>query len=118
MYKKLDFDFTEDICIKLHTFLNKLFREGLINKDMMDFFAALLSKLGLLESTSVDIWLQPIMKKLLSFIQDASHFIKMIEETPLPQNVLLASIDVTSLYTIIVHCDGIEVAIEALQCFA
>ena len=39
----------------------------------------------------------------------------MIEETQLPQNILLASIDVTSLYTNIVHNDGIEATIEALH---
>ena len=36
VYKKLDFDLTKDVCIKLHTFQNKLFK-GLINKDMLEF---------------------------------------------------------------------------------
>ena len=66
-------------------------------------------------SQFVDIWLQPIMQKLPSFIQDTSHFIKMIEETQLPHNILLASIDLTSLYTTIVHNDGIVSTIEALH---
>lgn len=48
-------------------------------------------------SQFVDIWLQPLMKKLPSYVRDTTHFIKMIEETRFPQGCLLASIDVSSL---------------------
>ena len=63
----------------------------------------------------ITIWLPPLMKNLLSFIQDPSHFISMIEGRQLPQSCLLASIDVTSLYTNIVHDDEIKATIEALH---
>ena len=55
------------------------------------------------------------MKNLPSFIQDTRHFINMVESRQLPQSCLLASIDVTSLYTNIVHTDGIKATIEALH---
>ena len=142
VYKKLHVDCTQEVCRKLHTFLNKLFKEGLINKDMLDFctppsevrtarmyFLLKVHKnpMGIRPIVSsvnyatenlsqfVDIWLQPLMKGLPSFIQDTNHFIKMIEETHLNQDCLLASIDVTSLYTNIRHEDGIEATVEALH---
>ena len=64
----------------------------------------------------VDAWLQPLMKRLPSYIRDTTHFIKMIEETPFKKDCLIASIDVTSLYTNIVHKDSIEATVEALHC--
>ena len=142
VYKKLDVDLTEEVCHKLQMFLDKLYKQGLINKDMKEFcsppdevrpariyFLLKVHKnpMGIRPIVSsvnyatenlsqlVDIWLQPLMKNLPSFIQDTSHFIKMIEGRQLPQNCLLASIDVTSLYTNIVHEDGIKATIKALH---
>ena len=59
-------------------------------------------------STFVDHWLQPYVKQLPSHIQDSSEFIKLIEKTKLPKECILASIDVSSLYTNIPHQDGLE----------
>lgn len=61
---------------------------------------------------NLDIWLQPLMKRLPSFIQETNNFIQMIESTLLPQNCLLAPIDVMSLYANIVHIDSLEAAVE------
>lgn len=36
VYKKLKADITPEVCIKLETFLKKLFTERLINKEMLD----------------------------------------------------------------------------------
>ena len=43
------------------------------------------------------------------------HLINLIESTPLPQDCILASIDVSSLYTNIPHVEGRKYAVEALQ---
>ena len=59
-------------------------------------------------SAFVDHWLQPYVKQLPSYIQDSTEFINLIEKTKLPENCLLASIDVSSLYTNIPHSDGLE----------
>ena len=48
-------------------------------------------------SQFVDIWLQPLMRDLLSFIKDTTEFIRLIENTPLPDKCILASTDVSSL---------------------
>ena len=142
VYKPLNVDITPEVCMKLNAFLKRLYDEGLINKDMMDFctppngvrtsriyFLLKVHKnpMGIRPIVSgikyateflsqfVDIWLQPLMQSLPSYIRDTTHFIKMIEETPFPKDCLMASIDVSSLYTNIIHEDGIESAINALH---
>ena len=59
-------------------------------------------------SQFVDRWLQPHVKKLPSYLKDTTEFLRLIETTKLPTNCLLASIDVSSLYTNIPHNDGIQ----------
>ena len=54
------------------------------------------------------------MKKLPSYIRDTTEFINLIEDTPLPGNRILASIDVSSLYTNIPHSEGKMAAMKAL----
>ena len=61
-------------------------------------------------SQFVDIWLQPIMKSLPSFIKDTTDFINLIEITPINKECVLASIDVSSLYTNIPHSEGRDAA--------
>ena len=56
-----------------------------------------------------------IGKKLPSYLKDSTEFIKLIESTPLPPNSILASIDVTSLYTNIPHKDGTESTLYHLK---
>ena len=43
-------------------------------------------------SNFVDSLLQPIAKKQESYIQDTTHFINFIENTPLPDNAILVSL--------------------------
>ena len=57
-------------------------------------------------SQFVDRWLQPHVRKLPSYLKDMTDFLKLIETTKLPEKCLLASIDVSSLYTNIPHEDG------------
>ena len=57
-------------------------------------------------SQFVDRWLQPHVKKLPSYLKDTTDFLNLIETTTLSEECLLASIDVSSLYTNIPHEDG------------
>jgi hypothetical protein len=59
-------------------------------------------------SKLVDFWLQPMVRQLPSFVQDTTHFLRMIEDwkvkyEPLPKDTLLVTIDVVGLYTNIPH---------------
>ena len=55
------------------------------------------------------------MRDLPSFIKDTTEFIRLIENTPLPDKCILASTDVPSLYTNISHHEGKQAAMEALN---
>ena len=58
-------------------------------------------------SQFVDYHLQPLVTALLSHIQDTTHFLsKLLKHSSLPQNTLLVTLDVTSLYTNISHEEG------------
>ena len=50
-------------------------------------------------SSFVDSLLQPIAKKQEPCIKDTTHFINFIENTFIPDNAILAALDVCSLYT-------------------
>ena len=63
-------------------------------------------------SSFVDSLLQPIAKKQESYIKDTTHFINFIENTPLPDNAILVSLDVCSLYTNIPQEEGINVVCQ------
>lgn len=65
-------------------------------------------------SQFVDIWLQPSMRELPSFIKDTTEFINLIEGITLPKDCLLASIDVSSLYTNIPHAEGKLAAMKTI----
>ena len=66
-------------------------------------------------SQFVDRWLQPHVKRLPSYLKDTTEFLRLIETTELPNNCLLASIDVSSLYTNIPHNDGIQNVLHYLK---
>lgn len=66
-------------------------------------------------SSFVDGWLNPLVRKLPSYLKDSSEFIKLITSTRIPQNSILVSVDVSSLYTNIPHKDGIAACAQALQ---
>ena len=66
-------------------------------------------------SAFVDHWLQPFVNKLSSHIKDTNEFIKLIENTKVPTNCLLVSIDVSSLYTNIPHSEGKAAAVDYLS---
>ena len=66
-------------------------------------------------SQFVDRWLQPHVKNLPSYLKDMTEFLKLIETTKLPPKCILASIDVSSLYTNIPHDDGKQSVLYLLQ---
>ena len=66
-------------------------------------------------SNFVDFWLQPLVKQLLSFIKDTQDFVTLVTTTKIPQHSILASTDVSSLYTNIPHEDGINASVKALK---
>lgn len=61
-------------------------------------------------SEFVDFRLQPLVTKLPSYIKDTTHFIG-----PLPDGVLLVTLDISSLYTNIPRKDGIQACSEFLD---
>ena len=50
-------------------------------------------------SSFVDSLLQPIAKLQNSYLKDTTDFINFLESTEVPENTILVSMDVTSLYT-------------------
>ena len=50
-------------------------------------------------SSFVDSLLQPVAVKQESYIKDTTDFINFIENTQIPDNVVLATLDVSPLYT-------------------
>ena len=60
-------------------------------------------------SSFVDSLLQPVETKQESYIKDTIDFINFIENTHIPDNVVLATLEVSSLYTNIPQEEGIDV---------
>ena len=59
--------------------------------------------------------LNPLVFKLPSFIKDTTHFLNKLSSLGnLPNNSLLVSLDVSSLYTNIPHSEGIQAARNTL----
>jgi len=65
-------------------------------------------------SSFVDSLLQPIAIKQKSYLKDTNDFINFIENTPMTNNTLLATLDVSSLYTNIPHVEGINISLPAI----
>ena len=56
----------------------------------------------------VDSLLNPLLHNIPSYIQDTTHFLRILNSIDyLPDNALLVTMDVTSLYTNIPHDEGI-----------
>ena len=67
-------------------------------------------------SIYIDHFLKPLVSLIPSYIKDTTHFLNTLFAipNPLPPNTILATLDVTSLYTIVPHAEGIASATEAL----
>ena len=100
-----------------HTRTSRLYFLKKIHKNPMGIRPIVSSCNSITEPISqfVDKWLQPHVKTLPSYLKDTTEFLKLIETTKLPQNCILASIDVSSLYTNIPHKDGKQSVLHFLQ---
>ena len=68
-------------------------------------------------SSFVDYILQPIAKTQKSYLKDTTDFINFIEMTKVPENTILVSMDVTSLYTNIPQEEGINTVCKTYEAF-
>ena len=60
-------------------------------------------------SEFVDYHLKPLVQTLPSYIKDTTHFLLQLQNLgPLPENAILVTLDVSSLYTNIPHKEGEE----------
>lgn len=65
-------------------------------------------------SAFLDFYLQPLVPLSKSYIRDSKHMIQILEDVTLPQNAILATVDVEALYLNIPHSEGIECALSNL----
>ena len=68
-------------------------------------------------SCFVDRLIQPIAQQQESYLDDSKDFINFIENTKLPKNTILVSMDVTTLYTNIPQEEGITTVCKAYEDF-
>ena len=66
-------------------------------------------------SEFVDYFLLPIVKRQETYVKDTNHIISLLEATQLPENVLLATLDVVSMYTNTPQEESINVVCETYQ---
>ena len=65
-------------------------------------------------SKLVDFHLQPFVPEINSHVKDSGHMINIIENTRIPANCTMATIDVKSLYLNIPHEEGIKAVLNRL----
>jgi len=61
----------------------------------------------------LDIFLQPILRKLPAYIKDTNQFLQEILKINIQPDDWLVTVDVKSLYTNIEHKDGLQACYEA-----
>ena len=66
-------------------------------------------------SNFVDFYLQPLAKQNDSFVKDTTDFCRKIQYIPCDEKDILVSADVSALYTVIDHSDGILACEERLE---
>ena len=59
--------------------------------------------------------IKPLVPTIPSYIKDSPHLISLLENTPIPSNAILATIDVSSLYTNIPQDEGTEACLDAID---
>ena len=64
-------------------------------------------------------FIQPLVEILPSYIRDRKHFLQLLESLPpLPENAILVTADVASLYTNIPHKEGTEFVLHYMKLHA
>ena len=66
-------------------------------------------------SSFLDHIIKPLVPTIPSYIKASPHLISLLENTAIPQNVILATIDVSSLYTNIPQDEGTEARLHAIE---
>ena len=66
-------------------------------------------------SQFVDHFIQPIVPTLKSYIKDSGHFLNILNEVELTDDIILCTLDVTSLYTNIPNDEGITAVRRSLS---
>ena len=66
-------------------------------------------------SSFLDHIIKPLVPTIPSHIKDSPHLISLLENTPIPSNAILATIDVSSLYTNIPQDEGTEACLDAID---
>ncbi len=67
-------------------------------------------------SKFVDWFLKPMVPQIPSYVQDTTDFIRKIENLPdISDNCVMATLDVSALYTNIPHNEGIQACLNALN---
>ena len=141
-YQKLDHDPTNDHCKKVSDLVTKMFDNGEITNNTKAYLTSNFERTAQFYmlpkihksltnppgrpitsgndsptekiSQLADIILQPFVPKIKSYVKDTNHFLSIVNNLDIKHtDLLLVTLDVTSLYTNIPHKEGIE-AIEKL----
>ena len=63
----------------------------------------------------IDFYLQPMAKKVNSYCKDTTHFLHLIKEVECREGDIIVSAEVSGLYNVIDHQEGIDACNEALN---
>ena len=143
IYETTDSDPTHSLALAINRYVHHMHTKGIIDNITKDFLtfptaqmprtqqAYFLKKIhknpiavrpivsgcgGPTERISqlVDLHLQPHVPTIRSHIKDSGHMIKILENTTVPTNCTLATIDVKALYLNIPHNEGIQAVLNRL----
>ena len=139
-YIPLDSDRTDQVTVTIRSTLEKLKKLGLLSPRMANYCTPpacprtaviyFLKKIhktpmgirSIVSTTNsatanlaefLDIYLQPIMKKLPAYLKDTTQFIHEISNLTIDNNAWLVTVDVKSLYTNIPNNEGIQACYNA-----
>ncbi len=143
-YLKIDNDPTTELAIQIESFICSLKKHGKLDNNTADFLHLsnnvrtpvfyLLPKIHKSEippgrpivsgcnspteglSQYLDFYLKPIVESLPSYIKDTTHFLQtiLLSNPNIPDNPILVTFDVKSLYTNIPHNEGIRYNLNQL----
>lgn len=92
--------------------LPKLHKEGIPGRPIVSGCNSPTEKL----SRYLDFYLKPIVHKIPSYIKDTTHFLQVVlDQKDIPNDMILVTLDVKSLYTNIPHNEGINSCLTAIQ---
>ncbi|KAL9972935.1 hypothetical protein ACROYT_G019335 [Oculina patagonica] len=141
-YKPLDNDVTNDVQKRVRKYTKRMNRDKIISDETKRYLIQTDPKPGrfyilpkvhkqgnpgrpIVSSNShpterishfVDYHLKPLVQNTDSFIKDTTHFLNKLKQLGrLPQNALLVTLDVSSLYTNIPHNEGINACRQFLD---